>query len=334
LNGTVFRKTCFWLFFKVWHFELTLEFLLLVWRLNIVAIVAGTGGWKLEGLDGEWEVLIIWIVDQESVVDVLLETLGLVAWRHKRTGVSSSGTFLDTSSLGQSLVVSLDSVDDNPPLSVGVDGSPGLDVGGDGGAEVGLLHDLLQPGHAVVGVGEDVLVDGLHSLVVVLQGVLDLVGRVFRILQAPSLWVADGTLWWSVRLWGVFWLMVGGGVGNWGGLMVRGGVVDGNWLVVGGGLMVGSSVDNWGGVVDHGNLVVGGGGGVDGLGCVDGGGVVDGLDWTVGGGGRVAVDSGVDSHGSSGYGGNMSGDTVVDCGVVGDSSFGVSLGIDCQSKCS
>ena len=53
-----------------------------MWRLNIVSIIAGTGRWKLEGLDGEWEVLIIWIVDQESVVDVLLETLGLVTRWH------------------------------------------------------------------------------------------------------------------------------------------------------------------------------------------------------------------------------------------------------------
>ena len=298
-----------------------------MWRLNIVSIVAGTGGWKLEGLDGEWEILIIRIVDQESVVDVLLETLCLVAWWHKWTGVSSSCTFLDTSSLGQGLVVSLDSVDHDPPLAVCVDGPSGLDVGGDGGTEVGLLDDLLQSVNTVVGVGEDVLVDGLDSLVVVLESVLNLVGWVLWVFQTPGLGVANGTLWWSVWLWGVFWLMV------WGGLMVRGGVVDGDWFMVGGGLMVGSSVvDHWGGVVDHGNLVVGsGGGGVDSLGGVDGGGVVDWLHRTIGGGGGVAVDSGVD--GGGGYHGDMGG-TVVDCGVVGDSSLGISLRINCQSKCS
>ena len=298
-----------------------------MWRLNIVSIVAGTGGWKLEGLDGEWEILIIRIVDQESVVDVLLETLCLVAWWHKWTGVSSSCTFLDTSSLGQGLVVSLDSVDHDPPLAVCVDGPSGLDVGGDGGTEVGLLDDLLQSVNTVVGVGEDVLVDGLDSLVVVLESVLNLVGWVLWVFQTPGLGVANGTLWWSVWLGGVFWLMV------WGGLMVRGGAVDGDWFMIGGGLMVGSSVvDHGGGVVDHGNLVVGsGGGGVDSLRGIDGGGVVDWLHRTIGRGGGVAVDSGVD--GGGGYHGDMGG-TVVDCGVVGDSSLGISLRINCQSKCS
>ena len=37
--------------------------LLPVWRLNIVTIVAGTGRWQLEGLDGEGEVLVISVVD-------------------------------------------------------------------------------------------------------------------------------------------------------------------------------------------------------------------------------------------------------------------------------
>ena len=65
-----------------------------------------------------------------------------------------------------------------------------LDVRSDWGAEVGLLHDLLQPVHTVLGVGEHVLVDGLHALVVVLQGRLDLVLGVLNVLQAPGLGVA------------------------------------------------------------------------------------------------------------------------------------------------
>ena len=85
MNGTVFRKTCFgWdCILKYFSDDTNIFGLFSVWRLNIVSIVAGTGRWQLEGLDGKWEVLIIWIVDQESVVDVLLETLGLVAWWHK-----------------------------------------------------------------------------------------------------------------------------------------------------------------------------------------------------------------------------------------------------------
>ena len=192
--------------------------LLLVWRLDIVPIVAGASRWQLEGLDGEWEVLVIGIVDQEPVVDVLLEALGLVAGRDEGAGLSSSGALLNAGGLGESLVVSLHSVDDNPPLSVSVDGSPGLDVGGDGGAEVGLLHDLLQSLHAVLSVGEHILVDGLDTLVVVLESVLNLVCGIFRILQAPSLGVSNAALWWFVIVW------LGVGLG----FMVRGGggVVD------------------------------------------------------------------------------------------------------------
>ena len=192
--------------------------LLPVWRLNIVAIVAGTGRWQLEGLDSEGEVLVIWVVDQEPVVDVLLETLGLVAWGDQGAGLSGSGALLDTGSLGQGLVVGLHSVDDDSPFPGGVDGSPGLDVGGDWGAEVSLLHNLLQSLHAVLSVGQDILVDSLDSLVVVLQSVLDLIGGIFRILQAPGLGVSDAAL---GRL-----VVVGLGVVGGLGLMVRSWGVD------------------------------------------------------------------------------------------------------------
>ena len=192
--------------------------LFLVRRLDIVTIVAGAGRWQLECLDSEGEVLVIRVVDQEPVVDVLLETLGLVTRRDEGTGLSGGGALLNTGSLGQGLVVGLHAVDDDSPLPGGVDGSPGLDVGGDGGTEVGLLHNLLQSLHAVLGVGQDVLVDGLNSLVMVLESVLDLVGGIFRVLQAPSLGVSNAAL-------GGF-VVVGLGVGVGLGLVVRGGSVD------------------------------------------------------------------------------------------------------------
>jgi len=165
--------------------------LLLVWRLNIVPIVAGAGRWQLERLDGEWEVLVIGVVDQEPVVDVLLETLGLVTWGNEWAGLPSSGALLNTGGLGESLVVGLHSVDDNPPFTVGVDGSLGLDVGGDGGTQISLFNDLLQSLHAVLSVDQNVLVDGLDTFVVVLESVLDLVSGIFRVLQTPSLGVTN-----------------------------------------------------------------------------------------------------------------------------------------------
>ena len=49
---------------------------------------AGTAGGELEGLDGEGSVVVIGVVDEETVVDGLLQTLGLVALRHQRTGIA------------------------------------------------------------------------------------------------------------------------------------------------------------------------------------------------------------------------------------------------------
>ena len=54
------------------------------------------------------------------------------------------------------------------------------------------MHDLLQPVHAVLSVGQHVLVDCLDALVVVLQGMFNLVGGVLGILQAPGLGVVNG----------------------------------------------------------------------------------------------------------------------------------------------
>jgi len=130
MNGTDFRKDIFGSYIS-WHWRGGSSVLLPVWRLNIVTIVAGTGRWQLEGLDSEGEVLVVSVVDQEPVVDVLLETLGLITRGDQGTGLSGCGALLNTGSLGQGLVVGLHSVDDNSPFPGGVDGSPGLDVGGD-----------------------------------------------------------------------------------------------------------------------------------------------------------------------------------------------------------
>ena len=210
------------------------------------------------------------------MVDVLLETLGLVAGGHQGAGLPSSGALLDPRGLGQSLVVSLHTIDHDPPLAVSVDSSPGLDVGGDRGAEVGLLHDLLQSVHAVVSVGQDVLVDLLNTLIVVLQSSLDFIGRVLRILNAPGLGVTNRALGF------VIWLRLvvdRGRVVDRDWLVVWFSMVDRDWLMVRGRFMVGGSNSVWsrfmirGSVVDH-------GGGVD-LGSVDWGGVIHWLHWSV-----------------------------------------------------
>lgn len=284
-------------------------------RLNVVSIVAGTGRWKLEGLDGEWEVLIIWIVDQEPVVDVFLETLSLVASRDKRARLSCSCALLDTGGLGESLVVSLHTVDNNPPLAVSVDGSSGLNVGGDGGTEVSLLNNFLQSLDTVLGVGKHVLVDGLDTFVVVLESVLDLISRIFRVLQTPSLRVTHGTL----RRLVVFGLVVGLGLmircrmmdrlmisGR---LMVRSGVV--NRLMVRGRLMVRSMVDR-GLMVNrsHGSWVSNN--------RSDVAGHLRGVDWSC----VIHWLHGAIGRGSGGI-------AIHSCVVDGTSSFGIS--VDCDS---
>jgi len=288
MNGTDFRKDIFGSYIS-WHWRGS-SVLLPVWRLHIVTIVAGAGRWQLESLDSEGEVLIIRVVDQEPVVDVLLQALGLIAWRDKGTGLSGCGALLNTCGLGQGLVVGLHSVDDDSPFSSSVDGSHGLDVGGDGGAEVGLLHNLLQSLHAVLSVGKDILVDSLDTLIVVLESMLDLVGGIFSILQAPSLGVSFAALWWFVIVW------LGVGLG----FMVRGGSVDSvvDWFVIrslwvgliGGGMY---SVMHWDLMIDWGWVDYGGG--VTGnFWGVDWGGVVHWLHWAVGRGhGAVAIHSGM-----------------------------------------
>jgi len=99
-----------------------------VWRLNIGSVVAGAGGWQLECFNSEGEILIIGIIDKEPVVDGLLKTLCLVTCGHKGARLSSSGALLNTSSLGQGLIVSLHSVHNNSPLAIGVDGTKRLNV--------------------------------------------------------------------------------------------------------------------------------------------------------------------------------------------------------------
>jgi len=191
-------------------------FLLLVWRLNIGAIIAGTGRGQLEGLDDKGEVFVIGVIDQEPVVDALLETLGLIAGRHERASLPSGGALLNPGCLGEGLVVGLHSIHHHPPLAVSVDCPQRHDVGCDRGAEVGLLHNLLQSVHAVLSVGQHVLVHGLDSFIVVLEGMFYLIGGVLSVLKAPGLGVVNRTCWGLIvglRLVVGGWLMVGWGRG-------------------------------------------------------------------------------------------------------------------------
>ena len=231
MNTVWYRRVFWWMWIAYLH--LYYLSLLLVWWLNEGTVVTGTSRWELEAVDSEWKVLIIWIVDQESVVDALLEALGLVAFWDEWASGSWSSAFLDTGGLGEGFVVSLDVVNDDPPLAVDVDSTEWLDVGSLGWAQVGLLDDLLQAGNRVVGVGQDILVHLLDGVVVVFDSLLDFVGWVFGVFQAEWFWVTLGALWWAIVgfvVWGRVmgsWVVGSWVMGSW----VVGGWVMGNWVV-------------------------------------------------------------------------------------------------------
>lgn len=65
-------------------------------RLSKGSIVASAGRRKLESLNGKGEILIIGIEGEESVVDALLETFGLVAGGNKGAGLSGSSALLNS----------------------------------------------------------------------------------------------------------------------------------------------------------------------------------------------------------------------------------------------
>jgi hypothetical protein len=158
---------------------------------GISAIITGTSRRQLEALNSEGQVMIIRIVDQKSVVDGFLQALGFIALRNKRASVSSCGTFFNTSGLGQSFIVGLNMVDHNSPFTGDIDGSQRLDVSSLRGAQICFLNDFFQPIDRVVSVGQNILVHLLHRIVVIFDSLLDFIGGVFGVFEAPGFWVVN-----------------------------------------------------------------------------------------------------------------------------------------------
>ena len=84
------------------------------------------------------------------VINIFLDALGVVAGRHQGTRLPRPRALLQPGCLGQSLAVSLDTIDHNPPLAGCVDRSQGRDISSQAGAQVGLLRQLDQSVHAIV----------------------------------------------------------------------------------------------------------------------------------------------------------------------------------------
>merc|ERR1712128_49719 len=157
----------------------------------------------------------------------------------------SGGALLNPGCLGEGLVVGLHSIHHHPPLAVSVDCPQRHDVGCDRGAEVGLLHNLLQSVHAVLSVGQHVLVHGLDSFIVVLEGMFYLIGGVLSVLKAPGLGVVNRACWGLIvglRLVVGGWLMVGWGMGICWGWGIGRGWMDNSM----GNLCVSYSMSYWG----------------------------------------------------------------------------------------
>ena len=106
--------------------------------------------------------MIIRIVDQKSVVDRFLQALGFVALRDKRTSLSSGGTFFDTGGLGQSFVMSLDSIDNDSPFAMYINSTKRLNVSSFRWTKISFFNNILQSGDRVVGVSQNILVHLLN----------------------------------------------------------------------------------------------------------------------------------------------------------------------------
>jgi hypothetical protein len=241
--------------------------------LCVSSVVTSTGGGELESLDGEGEVLVIWVVHQEPVIDGLLDTLSLVAGRHQRTGLPSSATLLNTGRLSECLVVSLHPIHYDPPLAGSVEGTKGHQVTCGARTQVSLLGQLYQAVNTVFSVSKNILVECGHPSIVVLDGVGNLVGGILGVLQAPGLGGVGGAGGRSHIFGGCF--VLGGYVVSWprvrcvavlggGGVaVVLRGVGGGGWSVaIPRSGVVGGVGDRSGGIVARGGIVGGGGGSV------------------------------------------------------------------------
>ena len=94
----------------------------------ITLSVASATGRELEGVNGKWKVMIVWVVDKEPVDDIFLKAFGFVAFGNFGTSFTSCFTFFDACCLGEDIVIHFNVVDDNSPFSVGVDCTKWSDV--------------------------------------------------------------------------------------------------------------------------------------------------------------------------------------------------------------
>merc|ERR1712183_1078502 len=98
-----------------------------------------TASMELEGFDGEWEVLIIWVIDEEAVYYGLLKASGFVTWGDDGTTFSSCSAVFHSGGLCEVIIVHLDVVNNDSPLVAGVNSSEWSDVSCFRWAQIGFL---------------------------------------------------------------------------------------------------------------------------------------------------------------------------------------------------
>lgn len=106
---------------------------------SVGAQETSAAGGKLECLDGEGEVLIIGVVDEEAVIDGLLQALGLVTHRNFGAILSCGETILHAGALSESFVVKFNFIHNNAPLPFGVLSAERPDIGCFRGAQVSFF---------------------------------------------------------------------------------------------------------------------------------------------------------------------------------------------------
>ena len=143
--------------------------------------------WQLEFLNSERESVIVWVKNQETVENVLLDALGLVARRNQRTRVTDDDvTFFNAAGLREFDTVRLDSVDDGPPFPIDVDGAEGLDVAGGTRTKINFIILRVNAINRFDGIDECIFENRLDGVIVLVKGLLDFYKRIFRVFQAPS----------------------------------------------------------------------------------------------------------------------------------------------------
>jgi len=155
-----------------------------------------TASMELEGFDGEWEVLIIWVIDEEAVYYRLLKTSGFVTWGDDGATFSSCSAVFYSGGLCEVIIVHLDVVNNYSPLVAGVNSSEWSDVSCFRWAEIGFLLQVTQSVHTVVCVQvSNISVKLKEFVLVVSNGGFNVIFWVFVIFKTVGLGGVLGTSW-------------------------------------------------------------------------------------------------------------------------------------------